>query len=173
MKPPQTARSCSILTPSRPQSYAALSRFDGVIQQGTSLRRTMEQLMDEALRTPALPPPRLTADIYESVDGDAYIVEIPVPGLDATFFGPGGGESGGAEAGRADCVELPARGPRAGRPSSRGGWPAGRRAIGGNGSAGRADCWSAASTQRSRSGVEPLARSRGSGSLPVAVRASC
>ena len=44
----------------------------------------MEQLMDEALRTPALPPPRLTADIYESVDGDAYIVEIPVPGLDAT-----------------------------------------------------------------------------------------
>ena len=80
----EAERSYSILTPCRPHSYAALSRFDGVIQQGTSLRRTMEQLMDEALRTPALPPPRLTADIYESVDGDAYIVEIPVPGLDAT-----------------------------------------------------------------------------------------
>ena len=80
----ETARSCSILTPNRPHSYAAQPRLDGVIQQGTSLRRTMEQLMDEALRTPALPPPRLTADIYESVDGDAYIVEIPVPGLDAT-----------------------------------------------------------------------------------------
>src|SRR3979411_644863 len=84
MKTPQAPRSCSILTPKRPQTYAALSRFDGVIQQGISLRRTMEQLMDGALRTPALPPPRLTADIYESVDGAAYIVEIPVPGLDAT-----------------------------------------------------------------------------------------
>jgi HSP20 family protein len=42
----------------------------------------MEQLVQEALRSPALPPPRLTADIYETVDGDAYIVEIPVPGLD-------------------------------------------------------------------------------------------
>jgi HSP20 family protein len=26
----------------------------------------------------------LTADVYESVDGDAYIVEIPVPGLEAS-----------------------------------------------------------------------------------------
>jgi HSP20 family protein len=26
----------------------------------------------------------LTADVYETVDGDAYIVEIPVPGLDAS-----------------------------------------------------------------------------------------
>jgi HSP20 family protein len=29
---------------------------------------------------PALPPPRLTADIYETVDGDAYEIEIPVAG---------------------------------------------------------------------------------------------
>jgi HSP20 family protein len=43
----------------------------------------MEQMLQDALRFPALPPPRLSADIYESVDGDAYIVEIPVPGLDA------------------------------------------------------------------------------------------
>jgi HSP20 family protein len=44
----------------------------------------MEQLVQEALSTPALPAPRLTADIYETADGDAYIVEIAVPGLDAT-----------------------------------------------------------------------------------------
>jgi HSP20 family protein len=36
------------------------------------------------LRTPALPPPHLNADIYETVDGDAYILEIPVPGLQAS-----------------------------------------------------------------------------------------
>ena len=29
-----------------------------------------------------LPPPRLAADISETPDGDAYVVEIPVPGLD-------------------------------------------------------------------------------------------
>jgi HSP20 family protein len=43
----------------------------------------MEQLVQDALRSPALPPPRLSADIYETPDGDAYIVEIPVPGLGA------------------------------------------------------------------------------------------
>lgn len=30
---------------------------------------------------PALPPPRLTADIYETAGGDAYMIEIPVAGL--------------------------------------------------------------------------------------------
>jgi HSP20 family protein len=30
---------------------------------------------------PALPPARLTADIYESAGGEAYVIEIPVPGL--------------------------------------------------------------------------------------------
>jgi HSP20 family protein len=30
---------------------------------------------------PALPPPRLTADISETAGGDAYVIEIPVPGL--------------------------------------------------------------------------------------------
>ena len=30
---------------------------------------------------PALPPPRLTADIYETVGGEAYVIEIPVAGL--------------------------------------------------------------------------------------------
>lgn len=28
----------------------------------------------------ALPSPRLTADVYETAGGDAYVVEIPVPG---------------------------------------------------------------------------------------------
>jgi HSP20 family protein len=31
-----------------------------------------------------LPAPRLAADIYETPDGDAYVVEIPVPGLDVS-----------------------------------------------------------------------------------------
>jgi HSP20 family protein len=30
---------------------------------------------------PALPPPRLTADIYETAGGEAYVIEIPIPGL--------------------------------------------------------------------------------------------
>lgn len=34
-----------------------------------------------ATMVPALPPPRLTADIYEPPGGDAYVIEIPVPGL--------------------------------------------------------------------------------------------
>jgi len=32
---------------------------------------------------PALPPPRLTADVYETAGGEAYVLEIPVPGLSA------------------------------------------------------------------------------------------
>ena len=32
------------------------------------------------LARPALPPPRLTTDIYETAGGEAYILEIPVPG---------------------------------------------------------------------------------------------
>src|ERR1700730_11072449 len=48
------------------------------------LRRSMEQFLQDTLRYPALPPPRLTADVYETVDGDAYVVEIPVPGLQSS-----------------------------------------------------------------------------------------
>ena len=32
---------------------------------------------------PALPPPRLTADVYETAGGEAYVLEIPVSGLSA------------------------------------------------------------------------------------------
>ena len=34
-----------------------------------------------ATMVPALPPARLTADIYETAGGEAYVIEIPVPGL--------------------------------------------------------------------------------------------
>jgi HSP20 family protein len=34
-----------------------------------------------ATMVPALPPPRLTADIYETAGGDSYVIELPVPGL--------------------------------------------------------------------------------------------
>ena len=34
-----------------------------------------------ATMVPALPPPRLTADIYETAGGEAYTIEMPVPGL--------------------------------------------------------------------------------------------
>ena len=44
----------------------------------------MEQFLQDTLRYPALPAPRLTADVYETVDGDAYMVEIPVPGLQSS-----------------------------------------------------------------------------------------
>ena len=30
----------------------------------------------------AEPPPRMTADIYETAGGEAYVIEIPVPGLE-------------------------------------------------------------------------------------------
>src|SRR5438067_12289105 len=32
---------------------------------------------------PALPPPRLPAEAYETAGGEAYVLEIPVPGLSA------------------------------------------------------------------------------------------
>jgi HSP20 family molecular chaperone IbpA len=59
-------------------------RWQDVVQQETSARGTTRQRRPWAswasLR-PALPPPRLTADVSETVDGDAFVVEISVPGL--------------------------------------------------------------------------------------------
>jgi HSP20 family protein len=43
--------------------------------QQWSVLRTMTQ--------PALPPPRLTADVYETAGGEAYVIEVAVPGLKA------------------------------------------------------------------------------------------
>lgn len=49
-------------------------------QQWRPLTQLMDQFIREAM-VPALPPPRLQADVYETVDGDAFVVEIPVPGV--------------------------------------------------------------------------------------------
>ncbi len=37
--------------------------------------------MAQQWNRPALPPPRLTADVYETAGGEAYVLEIAVPGL--------------------------------------------------------------------------------------------
>src|SRR5581483_940191 len=41
----------------------------------------LDRLLHEVLARPALPSPRLAADVYETADGNAFVVEIPVPGL--------------------------------------------------------------------------------------------
>lgn len=43
-----------------------------MLQPWSPFRATMSR--------PALPPPRLTADVYETAGGEAYVLEIPVPG---------------------------------------------------------------------------------------------
>jgi HSP20 family protein len=58
-----------------------------VIDQRPSLRTSMQQLLQDTLGYPALPPPRPTADVYESVDGEAYVVEMPLPGLQSSEIG--------------------------------------------------------------------------------------
>jgi HSP20 family protein len=52
------------------------------IRQDVSLRQAFSRLAD-ALSHPMLPPPRLTADVFETPDGTAYAVEVPAPGLSA------------------------------------------------------------------------------------------
>ncbi|MBX5492681.1 MAG: Hsp20/alpha crystallin family protein [Chloroflexi bacterium] len=49
-------------------------------QQWQPLSQTVDQFFRGAM-APALPPPRLRADVYESTDGDTFVVEIPVPGV--------------------------------------------------------------------------------------------
>ncbi len=49
--------------------------------QRNPFRGTMGQFRWEALNRPALPQPRLTADVYETADGNGYVVEVPVPGM--------------------------------------------------------------------------------------------
>jgi|DewCreStandDraft_2_1066082.scaffolds.fasta_scaffold01556_4 HSP20 family protein len=51
-----------------------------LLQEQSALREALGRLA-EALARPLLPPPRITADVYETADGTAYIVEIPAPGL--------------------------------------------------------------------------------------------
>ena len=52
------------------------------IRQDVSLRQTFSRLAD-VLSHPMLPPPRLTADVFETPDGTAYAIEVPAPGLRA------------------------------------------------------------------------------------------
>ena len=52
------------------------------IRQDVSLRQAFSRLAD-VLSHPMLPPPRLTADVFETPDGTAYAVEVPAPGLTA------------------------------------------------------------------------------------------
>jgi len=50
-------------------------------QTGTPTRGMRNQLLQATTARPALPLPRLSADISETPDGDAYVLEIPVPGV--------------------------------------------------------------------------------------------
>jgi HSP20 family protein len=59
-----------------------LSEIANVTRQDGSLAQAFIRLAD-ALSHPMLPPPRLTADVFETPDGTAYIVEVPAPGLRA------------------------------------------------------------------------------------------
>ena len=51
------------------------------MQQWNPFHGTIDQILQETLRRPALPSPRLTADIYETTDGEAFEIEIAVPGV--------------------------------------------------------------------------------------------
>jgi HSP20 family protein len=52
------------------------------VRQDASLRQAFSRLAD-VLSHPMLPPPRLTADVFETPDGTAYTVEVPAAGLRA------------------------------------------------------------------------------------------
>jgi HSP20 family molecular chaperone IbpA len=49
-------------------------------QEQSALREALSRLA-EALSRPLLPPPRMSADVYEPPGGTTYVVEIPAPGL--------------------------------------------------------------------------------------------
>lgn len=54
----------------------------GKSQQDANVRQTLNRLI-ELLNRPSLPPPPITADVSETADGTAYVVEIAAPGLTA------------------------------------------------------------------------------------------
>lgn len=51
-------------------------------EEHVALREALSRLA-EALSRPLLPPPRMSADVYEPPGGTTYVVEIPAPGLRA------------------------------------------------------------------------------------------
>ena len=52
-----------------------------MVQHGDTMRETWERFLNEAMTLRALPPPRPTADVYETVDGDAFVIEVAAPGF--------------------------------------------------------------------------------------------
>ena len=50
------------------------------IRESMTLRDVLNRLSD-LLSRPSLPPPRFIADVSETLDGTAYLIEAPVPGL--------------------------------------------------------------------------------------------
>jgi HSP20 family protein len=59
-----------------------LGEISNSVRQDASLRQAFSRLAD-VLSHPMLPPPRLTADVFETPDGTAYAIEVPAPGLRA------------------------------------------------------------------------------------------
>ena len=59
-----------------------LGEISQAVHQDASLRQAFSRLAD-VFSHPMLPPPRLTADVFETPDGTAYTVEVPAPGLRA------------------------------------------------------------------------------------------
>ena len=59
-----------------------LGEISQAVHQDASLRQAFSRLAD-VLSHPMLPPPRLTADVFETPDGTAYTVEVPAPRLTA------------------------------------------------------------------------------------------
>jgi HSP20 family protein len=59
-----------------------LGEISNAVRQDVSVRQAFSRLAD-VLSHPMLPPPRLSADVFETPDGTAYTVEVPAPGLRA------------------------------------------------------------------------------------------
>ncbi len=57
------------------------SNQQGSAQSPISLREAINRLTSELLSRPELPPPRPVADVFETPGGEAYVVEVPAPGL--------------------------------------------------------------------------------------------
>jgi len=58
----------------------AIKRQQARDPEGT-LGEVIDRLFSEIRSRAELPPPRPVADVFDSPDGTAYIIEVPVPGL--------------------------------------------------------------------------------------------
>jgi HSP20 family protein len=64
------------------EEFEMVGEISSAVRQDTNLRQAFNRLT-KVLSHPMLPSPRPTADVFESPDGTAYVVEVPVPGLKA------------------------------------------------------------------------------------------